>query len=409
MKWRSAAKGALLVTLSALLIAAVALVGMFAFVYYNSSGGRDWDTPPSQLSEALVWDTTQISVSGQALHEPGSWMMLLDEEGRVVWSFEKPDDVPQQYTLSDVAAFTRWYLNDYPVQCWVREDGLLVVGAPKGSVWKHDIAMQTSTLLQTPFWFLGGFLLALGGVLGLAAFAVRRWARQSQQVRDAARSGWINGVSHDIRTPLSVVMGYAAQLEDAPGLAPQQKRKISAIRAQSEVIRDLVNDLNLTMRLDSEMQPLRKETLCPEVFLRQTAADFLNGGMAEGFDFEMQMPETPLPQMEADPFLLRRALNNLLTNSVRHNAPGGAIRLGAKAEHKQLVIWVEGGDEARARPSQEPQAFAPDGGAPHGTGLRLVKQIAAAHGGKAIFYRGTPCRSELVLPLKPSNGRCLLG
>src|SRR5699024_5639178 len=108
---------------------------------------------------------------------------------------------------------------------------------------------------------------------------------------------------------------------------------------------------------DSEMQPLRKETLCPEVFLRQTAADFLNGGMAEGFDFEMQMPETPLPQMEADPFLLRRALNNLLTNSVRHNAPGGAIRLEAKAEHKQLVIWVEGGDEASARPSQEPQAF----------------------------------------------------
>ena len=81
MKWRSAAKGALLVTLSALLIAAVALVGMFAFVYYNSSGGRDWDTPPSQLSEALVWDKTQYSFSGQALLEPGSWMMLLDEEG----------------------------------------------------------------------------------------------------------------------------------------------------------------------------------------------------------------------------------------------------------------------------------------------------------------------------------------
>ena len=64
MKWRSAAKGALLVTLSALLIAAVALVGMFAFVYYNSSGGRDWATPPSQLSEALVWDKTQYSFSG---------------------------------------------------------------------------------------------------------------------------------------------------------------------------------------------------------------------------------------------------------------------------------------------------------------------------------------------------------
>ena len=103
------------------------------------------------------------------------------------------------------------------VSVQTREDGLLVVGSPKGSIWKHDIAMDTETLLQTPFWFLGIFLLALGGVLGLAWLAVRRWFRQDQRVRDAARSGWINGVSHDIRTPLAVVMGYAAQLEEARG------------------------------------------------------------------------------------------------------------------------------------------------------------------------------------------------
>lgn len=146
---------------------------------------------------------------------------------------------------------------------------------------------------------------------------------------DAARSDWINGVSHDIRTPLSVVMGYAAQLEGTPGLPPEQKRQATAIRAQSQVIRDLVNDLNLTMRLDCAMQPLRKEPLRPEVFLRQIAADFLNGGMGEGFDLDMELPAESLPQIEADPFLLRRAVNNLLTNCVRHNAPGCSIRLGA--------------------------------------------------------------------------------
>ena len=173
MKLRSLLKGAMLVTVSALLIAVVALLGLIAFVYYNSNGGRDWNTPMEELSDALVWDGTAYTFAGDALLEEGRWAMLLSQEGQVVWSFRKPEDVPEQYTVSDVASFTRWYLSDYPVQSWVREDGLLVVGSPKGSIWKHDIAMNTEALLQTPIWFLAFFLLALGSVLGLAWLAVQ--------------------------------------------------------------------------------------------------------------------------------------------------------------------------------------------------------------------------------------------
>ena len=400
MKLRSLLKGAMLVTVSALLIAVVTLLWLIAFVYYNSNGGRDWNTPMEELSDALVWDGTAYTFAGDALLEEGRWAMLLSQEGQVVWSFRKPEDVPEQYTVSDVASFTRWYLSDYPVQSWVREDGLLVVGSPKGSIWKHDIAMNTEALLQTPIWFLAFFLLALGSVLGLAWLAVGRWFRQDQQVRDAARSNWISGGSHVIRTPLSVVMGYAAQLEEAPDLTPEHRRQASAIRTQSQVIRDLVNDLNLTMRLDCEMQALRKEPIQPAVFLRQAAADFLNGGMGAGFDFEMDLPETPLPEIEADPFLLRRAVNNLLTNCVRHNAPGCSICLGARAAGKELILWIEGGTAAEKRQPDSARPLESDGGAAHGTGLRLVAQIAAAHGGKAEFHSGTPYRCELRLPAK---------
>ena len=400
MMLRNVMKGVILVTVSALLIAVVTLLGLIAFVYYNSNGGRDWGAPMEQLSDTLVWDGTAYSFTGEELLEEDRWAMLLSQEGQVVWSLRKPDDVPEQYTVSDVAAFTRWYLSGYPVQCWVREDGLLVVGSPKGSIWKHDIAMSTQTLLQTPIWFLAFFLVALGSVLGLASLAVGRWFRQSQQVRDAARSNWINGVSHDIRTPLSVVMGYAAQLEEAPDLNQEHKRQASAIRAQSQVIRDLVNDLNLTMRLDCEMQALRKERIQPAAFLRQIAADFLNGGMGAGFAFEMDLPEEPLPQLEVDPFLLRRAVNNLLTNCVRHNAPGCSICLGARAEGRELILWVEGGTAAGAAQPEDSRPLESDGGAAHGTGLRLVAQIAAAHGGRAEFHSGTPYRCELRLPVK---------
>lgn len=400
MKLRSLLKGAMLVAVSALLIVAVTLLGLVAFIYYNSNGGRDWNTPMEKLSSTLLWDGTAYSFTGDELLEKDQWAILLDQEGQVVWSLRKPDDVPERYTVSEVASFTRWYLSDYPVQCRVREDGVLVVGSPKGSVWKHDIAMDTQALLQTPIWFLGFFLLALGSVLGLAWVVLRRWFRQEQQVRDAARSDWINGVSHDIRTPLSVVMGYAAQLEEAPDLAQEHKRQASAIRAQSQMIRDLVNDLNLTMRLDCEMQALRKEPLQPVAFLRQTAADFLNGGMGSGFDFEIDLPDTPLPEIKADPFLLRRAVNNLFINCVRHNTPDCSICLGCREEGKELILWVEGGTMAGTVQMDSSQPSEPDGGAAHGTGLRLVAQIAAAHGGKAEFHNGTPYRCELRLPVK---------
>ena len=399
MKLRSLWKGALLVAGSALLIAAVSLLGLLAFVWWNMADGRGWGTTMEQLSAALTRDGAAYSFAGEPLLEEGHWAMLLDEEGRVVWSLRKPQDVPEQFALTDVASFTRWYLEDYPVRCWVREDGLLVEGAPKGSVWKHDIVLDTRALLRAPVWFLGCFGLALGGVLGLACLAVRHWFWQAQKVRDTARSGWINGVSHDIRTPLSVVMGYAAQLEEASDLPPARRRQAAAVRAQSQVIRDLVNDLNLTMRLDCAMQPLRRQLLRPEAFVRQTAADFLNGGMAEGFDLEVDLPDEPLPAIEADPFLLRRAVNNLLTNCVRHNAPGCAIRLGARAEKGRLLLWVDGGIMEAEKPAPARPAE-PDGSAAHGTGLQLVAQIAAAHGGRAEFFTGPPFRCELRLPAK---------
>ena len=125
MRLRGLRKGALLVTASSLLIALVTLVGLFSFIYHNADGGRAWSTPMERVSAALTWDGTAYTFTGEGLLKADRWGMLLDQEGRVVWSIRKPEELPEQYTLTDVAAFTRWYLNDYPVQSWVREDGLL--------------------------------------------------------------------------------------------------------------------------------------------------------------------------------------------------------------------------------------------------------------------------------------------
>lgn len=401
MKLSGVMKGAGLVTACALLTAAITLTGLLAFVCSASFAGGGWSASMDQISESLTLTGEGYAFTGEALLEAGDWAMLLDEGGRVAWSWRYPEELPQSYTLCDVAAFTRWYLEDYPVRCRVRGDGLLVVGGPKDSVWKHDIAMDIQTLRQVPAWFAAMFLTSLVCVLALAYALLGRWFRKAQQVRDAARSDWINGISHDIRTPLSMVMGYAAQMESACDLPPQRQKQAGIIRTQSQAIRDLVNDLNLTMRLDWAMQPLRKERLQPAAFLRQTAADFLNSGMGEGFPLEIDLPPQGLKEIHGDPFLLRRALNNLLTNAVRHNAPGCRLAVGAREAKGHVVFWVEGGQAAEGLAQPAPaHSLEADGGAAHGTGLRLVSQIAAAHGGIARFSSGPPYRCELWIPIR---------
>ncbi|WP_125114888.1 hypothetical protein [Agathobaculum sp. Marseille-P7918] len=71
--------------------------------------------------------------------------------------------------------------------------------------------------------------------------------------------------------------------------------------------------------------------------MRRVTADFLDGGLAEGLFVGVDLPDAALPKIEADEFLLRREVNNLLTNCVRHNATGCAIRIGGRAEAKQVV------------------------------------------------------------------------
>ena len=89
--------------------------------------------------------------------------------------------------------------------------------------------------------------------------------KQQEQLRkkETARANWIAGVSHDIRTPLSMVMGYAGQLESSCNLSEAERKKAAVIVKQSKRMKNLINDLNLASKLEYDMQlfyvPLPKD------------------------------------------------------------------------------------------------------------------------------------------------------
>ena len=92
--------------------------------------------------------------------------------------------------------------------------------------------------------------------------------------KDNTRAEWIRGVSHDIRTPLSMVLGYASELEDNTGLPPEARQQAGMIRRQGERLKALVDDLNLSTKLEYALQPIRREAVDLVEIGRQAVSEY---------------------------------------------------------------------------------------------------------------------------------------
>lgn len=393
-----------------------------------------------------------------------AFAFLMDGIGNVVWEWQKPAEIPERFSAGEIGAFSKWYLKDYPVSVWrYKEEGLLVIAYPKGSMVRYNPVWRRNELEAgigyVGIFFLFNMILVFGLALlfgyrfyrslkpvgeGIDALAEgksvrlkekgltqylrekinqtsRLLERQQEELarRDTARTEWIAGVSHDIRTPLSLIMGYADELagqRDTEGAG----QKAAVIRAQSLVIKKLIEDLNLTSKLTYHMQPLRRERYVPAVWLRRTIA-LMYDGMEIPEDCELELVIEPgLEQlfMVGDVQLLTRALKNLVGNSVRHNPGGCRIRLEALEAERGFCFCVKDNgrgvpeavrrilaeDEEKSAGTEKEERYrkrtgstgetsdgtkqnpcAPSDRAPHVMGLRVVKQIAAAHGGRLWF------------------------
>ena len=364
------------------------------------------------------------------------WAMVLNPAGQTVWEYQMPADLPRSYTAAQVAQFSRWYLADWPVTVWGLEDGsLAVVGRPRGSMAKYYVAVERDywdflVLLACAIFYANILLVvvlflhsarrvekAMGPILNairsladgkpvrlredgeLAEInaSLNRAAAYITQ-KDNTRAEWIRGISHDIRTPLSVMLGYASELEESGELPDWARQRAGSIRRQTERLTRLVADLNLTTRLEYALRPIARQRLDGAELARQAVSEVLNEGLEDSYSitFTEEVPGAHL-EVAADPALMDRMLLNLLRNCIRHNPGGCAISVTVAPAKEGGCLFVIADDGVGVSPAQlvrlnrgTPLSGEADSLGEHGLGLRIVRQIVRAHKGRLEFGNALP-------------------
>ncbi len=252
-------------------------------------------------------------------------------------------------------------------------------------------------------------LLDQGAVaLERAEFAAAAAGAEALRRSDRLRSALFNSISHDLRTPLSTVLGSATTLIDfGKSLAPKVRADLlQSIREEAERLNRYVGDLLDMTRLEGGALTTRREWVDVRDVLR-AAVDRVKRRLQKR-RIDRDYP-TQLPMIMADGSLLEQALVNILENAIAYSPDGTSIEVAAYEDRGNVVISIE--DEGRGIPTTELERVferfrrmeeATDRGKGAGLGLAISKGFVEAMGGRIAaaspIHEGRGTRILISLP-----------
>ena len=363
------------------------IVGIAAIRYHSV----DYQYPQEILTHLSV-NNGRYALDEQgakSLLKHGQFAMILGKDGNILWSVALPEELRKTYTLQDVAKFARYYLEDYPVHSYVFEQGLLVIGGEKDQVWKYTLEFDVNLLN-----YLAKIvpLLLLSNIVVLVAVPTRIQKRRAKQ-REEERTEWIAGVSHDIRTPLAIVMGNAEMIA-ASTREEEVRQRAKSIETQGIRLRRLVDNLNLSGKLEFGAGKFEKKKVRISRFLRKTLTEIMNETEDDRYRFTLEI-EDSLQDSELcfNEDLVERAVMNLLHNAIRHNADGCKIEMRLYQDSKNHV-FLKLSDTGKGVSKELLRRLNSRGyewefvTGQHGLRRKIVKQLVDWHRWKLFFANG---------------------
>lgn len=203
---------------------------------------------------------------------------------------------------------------------------------------------------------------------------------------DRVRSEFIHTVSHDLRSPLTSVIGYTELVERAGSLNDTQREFLKRIQESVQHITSLINDLLELGSIEAGLDT-RREVVQLDGILNYTL-EMLQGQIkAKHIKLKTEITSA-LPALRANPVRLRQVLDNVVGNAIKYSHDQGDVTVAMRAEDDQIILQVT--DNGPGIPAKD-QAHIFDkfyrgsnisAHAGSGLGLAIVKTIVEAHQGR---------------------------
>jgi signal transduction histidine kinase len=229
--------------------------------------------------------------------------------------------------------------------------------------------------------------------VALKACAQLQTVREAEQAkiqsieRERLKDELVSIVSHELRTPLTSLRGFAELMITRSFSAEKQREFLSIIHAEAARLTNLINNFLDLQRMEAGRQAYTFAPTDIVFLLCDTLSVFSHSNGQHSFRIETS---EALPAVWADADRLRQVLTNLLSNAVKFSPQGGEVRVGARREDEQVVVWVA--DQGVGIPPESldklfTKFYRVDnhetqqvGGT--GLGLALVKEIVESHKGR---------------------------
>ena len=223
---------------------------------------------------------------------------------------------------------------------------------------------------------------------------------------DRIKSDFVSTVSHDLRSPLTAIMGYVELIERAGPINDLQRDFVRRVQVSVQNITTLVDDLLNLGRIEAGFDA-RKESINLGQLIYYSAEGFKKQLTDNGHHLQLELPST-FPPIFANPVQFRQMIDNLLDNAIKYTAPGGTITIHGTVEQNQIILQFI--DSGIGIPALDlPYIFDKFYRASNvngdvtgtGLGLAIVKSIVESHDGRiwvdSTLGQGTTF--TVVLPL----------
>ncbi|MFZ5857202.1 MAG: ATP-binding protein [Chloroflexota bacterium] len=222
-----------------------------------------------------------------------------------------------------------------------------------------------------------------------------------------ARRQMTADIAHELRTPLSLILGHAEAVHD--GVLPPTRENFEIIREEATRLEHLVDDLRTLSLADAGELTIQPQVIPPAQLLEEVAPLYRFQTRTKNLTLDLDTA-SPLPDLEVDPGRMAQVLTNILDNALRHTPEGGTITLAAHGTSNGVALSVRDSGPGIS-PDDLPRIFdrfyradearvRHEGGS--GLGLAIAKSIVLAHGGqiRAESEQGKGLEIIITLPVK---------